>query len=327
METYFVNLLGQATEKHDYEMKDENEPTIYNLSPTQLECVNKLRSKCNTFRQTVKRGLKNQQQQMMNTEKIIKQLSKDKSIIITRPDKGRGIVILNRNDYNKKMNDILSDPTTFEEIHHDPTMKHENKLNAKLLELKNSGFLTPEDYQYAKSRGSQPGRIYGLPKIHKKRDPDGLYPLRPIVSSSNTYNYRLAKLLANKLNHIRQSNNITKDTFSFVDWLHKLDVDPNDFKMLSFDITSLFTKVPLNQTIGIILNKLYGQKHTCTFSKKPKSSWCHICKHRVEMETIFTNIHKRDSLFIQRKIFLPKKRHRHGQPIRPVICRHICELP
>ena len=38
----------------------------------------------------------------------------DTSIIFVKPDKGNGMVILDRSDYNKKMDDILSDETTFE---------------------------------------------------------------------------------------------------------------------------------------------------------------------------------------------------------------------
>jgi hypothetical protein len=187
---------------------DEDEPTIYNLTPDQLECINKLRSTCNTFRRTAIKQIKNQQQQTKKIEQTLKTLSKENSIVITRPDKGRGIVILNKHDYIKKMNDILSDTTTFKELDHDPTIKQENKLNSKLLELKNDNFITLDDYNYARSRGSQPGRIYGLPKIHKTVDADGLIPLRPIVSSSNTYNYRLAKLLANKLDYLRKNSTI-----------------------------------------------------------------------------------------------------------------------
>ncbi len=50
IEAYFVNLSDHATERRDYEEKDENDPIIYNLTPIQLECINKLRSICNTFR-------------------------------------------------------------------------------------------------------------------------------------------------------------------------------------------------------------------------------------------------------------------------------------
>ena len=46
----------------------------------------------------------------------------------------------------------------------------------------------------------QPARIYGLPKMHKVREPSSAPPFRPIVSSIGTYNYNLAKFLCTLLN-------------------------------------------------------------------------------------------------------------------------------
>ena len=44
----------------------------------------------------------------------LKSLSVDKSIIISRPDKGNGVVLMDRSDYNDKMHTILSDTSKFE---------------------------------------------------------------------------------------------------------------------------------------------------------------------------------------------------------------------
>ena len=51
----------------------------------------------------------------------------------------------------------------------------ENRLNRKLKELEKNGEITNALYNKLRPTGSQPPRIYGLPKIHK---PD--IPLRPI---------------------------------------------------------------------------------------------------------------------------------------------------
>ena len=47
---------------------------------------------------------------------LLKTLGKDQHIVICPPDKGRGVVILNKNDYVGKMETILSDNTKFEHI-------------------------------------------------------------------------------------------------------------------------------------------------------------------------------------------------------------------
>ena len=42
--------------------------------------------------------------------------------------------------------------------------------------------------------GSQPARSYGLPKLHKVKDPRStIPPFRPIFFSIGTYNYNLPK--------------------------------------------------------------------------------------------------------------------------------------
>ena len=47
---------------------------------------------------------------------VINKLRRNDSIIITKLDKGSGIVILNKSDYTNKMNNILHDETKFERI-------------------------------------------------------------------------------------------------------------------------------------------------------------------------------------------------------------------
>ena len=45
--------------------------------------------------------------------KALLNLSKNKDIIVTNPDKGSGVVIMNKTDYLKKMEDIFNDTTKF----------------------------------------------------------------------------------------------------------------------------------------------------------------------------------------------------------------------
>jgi hypothetical protein len=52
--------------------------------------------------------------------KTLDDLKDDESIIIVKPDKGNGVVILDKNDYNSKMEDILQDTTKFERSMDDP---------------------------------------------------------------------------------------------------------------------------------------------------------------------------------------------------------------
>ena len=51
---------------------------------------------------------------------------------------------------------------------------------------------------------------------------------------------------------------MVKDSFSFVQELLSLNLDSNNVVMASFDVTSLFTNIPLDETIDIISNRLFS---------------------------------------------------------------------
>ena len=88
------------------------------------------------------KNLQNQLPFFKNTDiRLLKELGKNKNIVITSPDKGRGVVIMNRKDYDRKMNDILSDRTTFKAFESNEdvyklALRKEDKINRILKQLK-----------------------------------------------------------------------------------------------------------------------------------------------------------------------------------------------
>ena len=84
--------------------------------------------------------------------------------------------------------------------------------------------------------------------MYKKRD-SAAPPFRPIVSSIGTYNYNLSKFLCTLLDpHVPAQYN-TRDTFSFVQEINQLPTKGNF--MVSFDVESLFTNIPLEECIDL----------------------------------------------------------------------------
>ena len=68
------------------------------------------------------------------------------------------------------METILDDNSKFTEPHDDLvnlTMKRESKVPTVLREFKKEVVITNQQYQNFSPTGSQPGILYGLPKIHK----------------------------------------------------------------------------------------------------------------------------------------------------------------
>ena len=99
----------------------------------------------------------------------------NKNIHATKPDKGSGVVIMNKSNYISIMHFILQDNSKFENLgpfsEFDNTAKIEAHIQRRLLQLKKEGLLPPKIYSRIRPIGSQRPRMYGLPKIHKQDVP------------------------------------------------------------------------------------------------------------------------------------------------------------
>ena len=186
--------------------------------------------------------------------KALKNLKSDKTTQIIRPDKGKGVVILDRNDNIAKMETLLSDETKFTTLTTDPfreSHKLEEKIRRSLRTLVKKGFMTREQYDKIRPTGSSPALLYGLPKIHKQD-----IPLRPIMSSLNTCNRKLSKFMIPMLSHLSSNEYTIPNSFDFVNEITNFSY-PQPLIMASFDIESLFTNIPLIETIDIIISQVF----------------------------------------------------------------------
>ena len=95
--------------------------------------------------------------------------------------------------------------------------------------------------------------MYGLPKTHKE-----VTPLCPILSMAGSSHHELGKWLAGLLQPVleRFSSHCISDSFTFAKTMQILDIDPNVL-MCSFHVSSLFTNVPLDETIKVCSEALY----------------------------------------------------------------------
>ncbi|CAF5026326.1 unnamed protein product [Rotaria sp. Silwood1] len=189
MEYFYARLLNVRTAYRHYEQKSATEVVRHQLTSLQLSAASELRETANSFRKVAESELKKIGVEHRKTFSTLRSLTKNKSIIVTRPDKGRGVVIMDREDYVKKMNKILDDRSAFTLINYDPTLDNENELIRFLLVLKKEGFISDQEFKLSCPTGSRPARIYGVPKLHKKGED---YPLRPVMSATKTVAYGLA---------------------------------------------------------------------------------------------------------------------------------------
>ncbi|CAH8588028.1 unnamed protein product [Schistosoma mattheei] len=104
--------------------------------------------------------------------KSLKELRNNADIIILKPDKGSGVVIMNKSDYKNKMESILSDKSKFlADVDFDGLRKLEKKVNSNLVKLLNMNAINKDEFNLLKPMGSAYPNLYGLPKIHKPNTP------------------------------------------------------------------------------------------------------------------------------------------------------------
>ena len=149
----------------------------------------------------------------------IKTLGNDDSILILPADKGRCTVVLNKTDYQQKVNTLLSDTNTYEPLKRDPSNNYKQKVIDSLQELEKDGVIDKSRY-FRPYPGVSVPKFYGLPKIHKNGA-----PLRPIVSSVDSVTYNVAKHLAYIIGPlVGKSQHHIKNSQDFVDKLKDLRV-------------------------------------------------------------------------------------------------------
>jgi hypothetical protein len=132
----------------------------------------------------------------------------------------------------------------------DPTNKTERRTTALIRKLD----IPKEDGKRMTPYVSVPPRLYGLPKIHKKG-----VPLRPIMNCISSPTYALAKYLRGLLSSlVGQSDHHIKNLEAFIQKLQGIQLNEADI-VVSFDVVSLFTKVPLDDTLQLLSGRFQMQ--------------------------------------------------------------------
>ena len=124
-----------------------------------------------------------------------------------------------------------------------------------LKEIKNINQINEDLYNKLHPVGSQPGVLYGLAKVHQKVI-DGCPTFRPILSVIGTPTYKIAKFLVCILKYLTSNQYSVKDSYDFAKEILQQNYD---CFMASLDITSLFTNIPLDETINSS-NKFFDKK-------------------------------------------------------------------
>ena len=149
-------------------------------------------------------------------------------------------------EYHGKLDAILGDESKFMKLESDPT----ETLKKRISHLNSSANQAQDDIKFPKVEGDYtPGYCYGTVKTHKNGN-----PLRPIIAQMSSPSYRTAKLLNDILTPYINCCYSLNSPVEFMDLLKS--TEPG-YDIASLDVENLFTNVPVEETIDIILNKVY----------------------------------------------------------------------
>ena len=165
-------------------------------------------------------------------------------------------------DYDEKVNNMLADKKTYQELPDDPTPRYKRKLVAELTKLKKEGKITEMKYKQLYPTAENIPRLYCTPKIHKPNN-----PLRPIVDYTATIGYSTSRWLADILgglvgktcHHVKNSKHLAEE-------LAKVVIDEEAI-LNSHDVVSLFTNTPIDQVLQIVRRRLETENVLKTYNK------------------------------------------------------------
>ena len=168
-------------------------------------------------------------------------------VIFLPADKGNCTVVLDRSSYESKLQCLIQDGP-YRMVKRDPGQRFRKRLSELLKPLLSDGVLDRSTFLYWCPTHFVSPHIYGLPKIHKDN-----CPLRPIVSMRGSLFAPLGGHLATVLapyykeaaSYVENSLHVKKRVSEAME-SHPLAA------FGSFDVVSLFTRVPVREAIEVV---------------------------------------------------------------------------
>ena len=186
---------------------------------------------------------------------LTKQYLKEHDLLAVPFDKGVGICLMRRETYEKKMSDILK-LDQFAKLEKprknskEWAIKEQERINEALKHLKMEGKISEELVEKLKSKGGQPPRLYGLAKVHKT----GI-PMRPVLSMPGSPYYNIAETVTKWLSVVPESKSQC-NTKKIANQLKNIELEEGE-ELVSFDVVSLYTNVPVLEAIDVAADRLY----------------------------------------------------------------------
>lgn len=233
---FALNQEDGTWETPEYVQTNLKNNSIYNPKTPASQCMN-------AFKKMVEEDLRNlrrKDRKGKHTWDAIKKLGERHEVIIRPADKGGGLVILDKKDYQEEMENLLKVENTYQRLRSNPKKKYQRKLKTFIDKGKKLGILNLKEAEYLFSRSTKTPIMYYTPKIHKRlHKPPG----RPIISGVNSIFSRLGEYLDKYLKPIVQKGkSYLRDSQQLIQELQGIQAEGN-WILATIDVNSLYTSI------------------------------------------------------------------------------------
>lgn len=219
-------------------------------SNTTSQCINDINSA--TMKYIKACSLQKSPRSLIMTKKYLI----EKDLVAVPFDKGVGFCVMKQQLYHSKLDSILGLEQFKKEVKprsnaKNLILKEEERINNALDNLLKEGKITADLHWKLKSLGGQPPRLYGLAKVHKQS-----VPVRPVLSMPGSPYDNVGTVVTKWLSVIPESQ-IRCSNKDVVEKLKNTTLGQDEV-MVSFDVSSLYTNVPVDEAIQEAADILYS---------------------------------------------------------------------
>ena len=182
-------------------------------------------------------------------------------IVLLAGDKDSLVVVMNEKDYILKEDNMINEVIQQGKYEWTNDKTHEDL--EKFQHFLYRSFKNHPKYNDMRPVSNQPARFFATAKTHRFDDHSLInlddLKFRRIIDQSNTYSYNAAKIVSDYLQRLAHNDYVIKDTLTFAEIIKNDVLDPKE-EYVSYDVESLFTSIPVKETIDYIITEICDNK-------------------------------------------------------------------
>ena len=205
---------------------------------------------CEAVKEDIFRGIRRNPRDNLTVEaraamKEIQERVRQKEWAVRPADKGGGITVEPYRDVVEDGKEELRDESTFRKVEKLSINSTVNKVENKLKEMRDRGFITTKMRENLSAKNTKEGIMKINRKVHKKVKGSGRHPTRVYISGIGTPTEGIAGLVEEELKEgVEAQASYIQDTADFLRKLREVGRLEEDEFMFVMDVVALYPSVP-----------------------------------------------------------------------------------